>query len=626
MFFSQIPDEIIQHLLYYIPPEDNLSNFQLVSRRLQHLADEPLLWKYHCQNNFRFWHPQHSLHRRLKGRASDTPWKKLFILRKSRNEQLKHLLNEILTTKVGRLKRYEKVCQLGYDAKDFLLEQCKADETSEDVLARRYYSHSLLDSIHRSIAIDEWHNIQLASSTHSGQPQTRSLERALGAFDLFVLHDQPGDLDDCVKISDILDGLAAEFRQTQPNIDEMSTRQKALELNRWLRLNNLTGLRNPETSYRNLRNCLIGQALRHEDHDSIPIISSAIFCCLAQRLGVEAQCCAFPTHVHAIVLAEKGKTLDSIPITEDNAPPERMYLDPYGSSEEIPLADLQTLLSRFGWQSSTDTFLSPVSPVAIAMRTARNIRATAARVIGAHEQADPELTRLITGNDPSNMEASLYSALWASLLLTPVDSFAWDEVLEPFLNRFAKSWHVDAWLVEKYIFPLYDRFGPFRERFMRNNPRRWDDPHEVLGLVDEFDELPPPVFHRNSPSTQNVLYKIGQVFRHRRYGWIGAVNGWTDQGTRRLPTPHTVAIDETLDDNSDTELPNRVRPRNQTFYTCLRTIGPERHVVAEDNIVLIQDPSEVPESLFPQAGKFFKRFDATTCTFVSNITEQYPDG
>lgn len=137
MFFSQVPDEIIQHLLYYIPPEDNLSNFQLVSHRLRHLADEPLLWKYHCRTNFRFWHPEHNLQRRLKGRASDTPWKKLFILRKSRNEQLKRLLGEILVTKVGRLKRYEKVCQLGYDAKDFLLEQCKADENAEDVLARR---------------------------------------------------------------------------------------------------------------------------------------------------------------------------------------------------------------------------------------------------------------------------------------------------------------------------------------------------------------------------------------------------------------------------------------------------------------------------------------------------------
>ncbi|KIL91781.1 hypothetical protein FAVG1_05398 [Fusarium avenaceum] len=605
MFFSQIPDEIIQHLLYYISPEDNLLSFQSLSHRLRHLANESLLWRYHCQRSFEYWHPQHNFHRRLKGRASDTPWKKIFILRKSRNAQLDRLLDDIVATKVGRLKRFEKVCKLGYDAKDFLLEQCNADEAAEDVLARRYYSNSLLDSIHRSLAVEEWYNIQLASTNPSGRHRTVSLERALGAFDLFVLHDQPGDLDD---IGQILDKMAEEFRDTQPGgINEMSTRQKALELNRWLRMNNLTGLQHPERSYRNLRNCLIGQALRHEDHDSIPIISSAIFCCVAERLGLQAQCCAFPTHVHAIVFAEYGRTLDGNPMDEDNAPPERMYLDPYGSSEEIPMADLQAMLSQFGWQSSTEVFLSPVSPVAIAMRTARNIRATAARVIEAREQVDPDLTRLITGNDSSNIDAALYSALWASLLLTPVDSFEWDEVLEPFLNRFAKSWHVDAWLVEKYIFPL------------------WDDPREVIGLVDEFDEIPPPVFYRNNARTQNVLYKIGQVFKHRRYGWIGAVNGWTDQGTRRLPMPHTVAIDETLDDNSDTELPNRVRPRNQTFYTCLRTTGPERHVVAEDNIVLIHDPSEVPQSLFPQAGKFFKRFDAETCTFVSNITEQYPD-
>lgn len=371
-----------------------------------------------------------------------------------------------------------------------------------------------------------------------------------------------------MKIGHILDRLAADFRDTQPNIDEMSTRQKALELNRWLRINNLTGLQHPERSYRNLRNCLIGQALRHQDHDSIPIISSAIFCCIAERLGLQAQCCAFPTHVHAIVFAEHGKTLDSVPVTEDDAPLERMYLDPYGSSEEIPMADLQAMLAHFGWQTSTDVFLSPVSPVAIAMRTARNIRATASRVLETREQTNPDLTRLITGSDSSNIDAALYSALWASLLLTPVDSFEWDEVLEPFLNRFAKNWHVDAWLVKKYIFPLYDRFGHIRERIM-NNPRRWDDPREVIYLVDEFDETPPSVFRRNSARTQHVLYKIGQVFKHRRYGWIGAVNGWTDQGTRRLPMPHTVAIDETLDDNSDTELPNRLRPRNKTFYTCL---------------------------------------------------------
>lgn len=62
-----------------------------------------------------------------------------------------------------------------------------------------------------------------------------------------------------------------------------------------------------------------------------------------------------------------------------------------------------------------------------------------------------------------------------------------------------------------------------------------------------------------------------------------------------------------------------------TAWISRRTTGPERHVVAEDNIVVITDPSEISDATFPLAGKFFKRFDAETCSFVSNITEQYPD-
>ncbi|KAH7154861.1 Transglutaminase-like superfamily-domain-containing protein [Dactylonectria estremocensis] len=621
MMLDHVPDEIIHHLLYYVSPEDNLSSFQLLSHRSNRLANEPLLWKYHCRSTFRFWNPEHGFLRRLTERASTVDWKRLFILRKTRNVMISHLLDGILETKVGRLMKIEHISRMGYDAKDFLLEQCQADDSVQDVLARRYYSNSILDSIHRSLAIEEWYQIQPINNMPGQHASNASLERVLGAFDLFVLHDQPGDLDD---IARLLDEEASKFQTSTLGVENMTTRQKALALNRWLRVNNLTGLRNPERSYRNLRNCLIGQALRHEDHDSIPIISSAIFCCIAERLGLQAQCCSFPTHVHAIVFANHGQTLDGIS-TREGAHREMMYLDPYGSDEEIPMADLQAMLSQLGWQSSTDAFLAPVPPISVAMRTARNIRATSARVVESRDQVDPEITQLISGNGSMNMDAALYSALWAALLMTPVNVFAWDESLEPFLRRFAKSWHEDAWLVEKYLVPLYDQFAPLRDRFARNGPQGWDDPREILGLVRELDHLTPPVFRRNREQMQPVPYKIGQVFRHRRYRWIGVINGWTDQGTRRLPMPHTVAIGETLDDSSDTELPSLVRPRNQTFYTCLRTTGPERHVVAEDNIVLIDNPDEIPETVLPLAGQFFKRFDAATCSFVSNIKEQYPD-
>jgi F-box protein 21 len=56
-----------------------------------------------------------------------------------------------------------------------------------------------------------------------------------------------------------------------------------------------------------------------------------------------------------------------------------------------------------------------------------------------------------------------------------------------------------------------------------------------------------------------------------------------------------------------------------------RTTTSERYVISETNIELIRDPKVVEDSPFLFAGKFFKRFDTATCTFISNIREQYPD-
>ncbi|KAI5466479.1 Transglutaminase-like superfamily-domain-containing protein [Mariannaea sp. PMI_226] len=620
MSLDQIPDEIIHHLLYYVSPEDTLANFQPVSRRLKLIASEPLLWRYYCRHAFKYWNPDHDLQGKLRGKASDVDWKSLYLLRKRQNGRVSRLLDLILETKVHRLKRIEQIVRLGYDAKDFLLEQCQVDDSSEDILARRFHSNSILDSLHRSLAIEEWHRTTTSGHTDAEHFPDNTLERMLGAFDMFVLHDQPGDLDD---ISRMLDERTTEFLSCTPGIYEMTTRQKALALVRWLRSNNLTGLTRSETSYRNLRNCLIGQALRHEDHDSIPIISSAIYCCIATRLGMQAQCCSFPTHVHAIVFPSEGETLDGIPVSQHEEHQGMMYLDPYGSDYEVSSNALRETLAQFGWDANTDLFLAPVSPVSVAMRTARNIRASFARA-EAREQGDIDISRLLSGHPALNMNAALYASLWAILLMTPVNVFEWDESLELFLRHFAKNWHEDAWLVEKYLLPLSDQFAPLRQRLARHGLRAWDDPREMLTLVRELDDSSPPVLRRTSFDAQPVVYKIGQIFRHRRYRWIGVINGWTDQGTRRLPMPHTVAIDETLEDSSDTDLPSLVRPRNQTFYTCLRTTGPERHVVAEDNISLVQNPEEVPEDIFALAGKFFKRFDPETCTFISNLKEEYP--
>jgi F-box protein 21 len=186
---EDIPDEIIRHILLYLPPEDTLENFQLLSRRYQHLANESLLWRWHCQHSFRHWHPDHDFHEKLTVRASSVDWRGLWTRRKRNNNRVARLLDGVLSTKVGQLKKLKQICELGYDAKDYLLEQCRADDSAEDVLARRYHANSALDSIHRGVAVEVW-------SRYQGHAlSSRNLDTALGAFDMFVLHDQPHDLD-----------------------------------------------------------------------------------------------------------------------------------------------------------------------------------------------------------------------------------------------------------------------------------------------------------------------------------------------------------------------------------------------------------------------------------------------
>ncbi|XP_044715513.1 transglutaminase-like superfamily domain-containing protein [Hirsutella rhossiliensis] len=606
MSLDKVPDEIIQHLLHYF----------------HRLANEPLLWRYHCRNSFNHWHQSHEFRHKLRCKASEVDWKQLFVLRAQQNRLVADLLDGIIATQVGRLKRFESIARLGYDAKDFLLEQCRIDESAPDFLARRYYSNSLLDSIHRSTAIEEWHKLRRDRDSLDAHVAGVRLERALGAFDMFVLHDQFGDLDD---VSQMLDDKAAEFRASQPNLDALTTRQKALALNRWLRSNGLTGLCNPERNYRNLRNLLIGQALRHEDHESIPLISSAIFCCLAARLGLTTQCCAFPGHVHAIVFATPGRTLDGSPVVGDGEPRERMYLDPYGLDDEVPTACLQVLLARFGWQTSTDVFFAPVPTLVNALRTARNIKATFARVLELQDDAHPELSQLLRGNSSMNMEAALYASMWAPLMLTPPNTFEWDDCLANFLRRFAGSWPEDAWLVEKYLKPLYNSFAPSRDGLARHANRGLDDPWGHLRRVREQDALVPRVFRRNVFGDESIPFKVGQVFRHRRYGWIGVITGWSDQGTRDLPVTHPRNLDEQIGQDATAQASLPLRPPNQFFFMCFPSTGSEPHKVAADSVELVHDASQVDDDMFPLAGKFFKSFDRATCTFVSNIKEQYPD-
>lgn len=203
-FIECLPDELLQHILQYIPPEDVLRSFSPLSRRLHRIAQEPLLWRYYCRSNFRYWNAVHRFQEMIRGPVHRVNWKRLFLLRLQRNAHAAALLDGIVQSRVSRLQKMEQICQYGYDVKDFLLAQCRIDDSAEDVLARRHFSCTVLDSIHRSLAVEEWAKYQKHAARHidDGAPSGESincgmkLERALGAFDMFMLHENEGDLDE----------------------------------------------------------------------------------------------------------------------------------------------------------------------------------------------------------------------------------------------------------------------------------------------------------------------------------------------------------------------------------------------------------------------------------------------
>ncbi|RFU74666.1 f-box [Trichoderma arundinaceum] len=458
----------------------------------------------------------------------------------------------------------------------------------------------------------------LSSQQSSVQIAGEQLERMLGAFDLFVLHDQPGDLDD---ITRMLDEITASFQSSHVKFKSWSTRRKALNLVRWLRAHNFTGVQNPEKNYRNLRNCLIGQALRHPDHESIPIISAAIFCCVASRLGIDARCCAFPTHVHAIVYPPTGHTLDDDPATALDSTSQRMFLDPYGSDNEIKLSHLHMMLARLGLQEHEELFLAPVPATTMAMRTAQNIRATLARISDLQDHAHPELSQLMHGDNTMNADACLYAASWASLMLTPPNDTTWLERLAKFLRRFPGSWPEDVWMVEKYLWPLYCSVVNPRDGFPRNADTGFGNPWQFWQFVRDADGMAPLVHRRDlCDDPRGPPFQVGQVFRHRRYGWLGAITSWHERGSQQSGLANRIR-DESV------RLMFSSRPNSSHYslcFMCITATESEQHVVAPHNIALVSDSSLIKEDMFPLAGKFFKRFDTNTCKFISNIREEFP--
>ena len=132
---SELPIEVLHQIISYIPPS-SIPVIQTISRKFKHLP-QPLLWRYHCRTQFKYWSQEHDLQQKLSGPVTETEWKKLFSDRYSIDLSVTRDVNGILASQRNRIEKAERMMSHDYDAKDALLRHLNVADGAEDVLARR---------------------------------------------------------------------------------------------------------------------------------------------------------------------------------------------------------------------------------------------------------------------------------------------------------------------------------------------------------------------------------------------------------------------------------------------------------------------------------------------------------
>ena len=229
-----------------------------------------------------------------------------------------------------------------------------------------------------------------------------------------------------------------------------------------------------------------------------------------------------------------------------------------------------------------------------------------------------------------------YAAAWASLMAPRQDSPSlrralMDDIgtrLNTFLQAFEPDFRLDMPLITRYIMPLLSRLPRNQNVDEAGEPAIQLDQagQDFLNdymrhIVQEDNVSPDPSPRLGVPETNQVRCRVGQIFRHGRYNYLGAITGWDTQCR---------ASDEWMRQMNIDHLP---QGRTQCFYHVVADDGSTRYV-AEENIELIYSnanggyvdaPVEIPSGLEKLAGRWFKRWDKNRGRFVSNVTDEYPD-
>ena len=582
--FHALPDELLESIVFYLDPAATLA-FGASCKRGNKIAYENLLWRKHCVETWNYWQPSHNLPEKLEEPPAQVKWRQLYNARRKTDSEASEIFEELLKMQQFRIQRIEELAERGYDVKDLFLQL--RDETPDeaaDVLARRYFADAVLGQIHRRTALEKW--------TRLSKGQMVRLEEVLGAYDLFVLGGRKGDL---VDIDREFDRIAAAVKAGNEEFEGLGIRQKAIQVADYLRSNGLVG--NPVVDdYHNLRNNFISIALFDEPHTSLPLQSVAIYCAVARKLGINARPSNYPGHVHAVIEAPSNVSLNGAertpPAPGEDHEPEIMHMDPWHSSNEISRDDLTLRLSQMGAPAGQHRLhVAATTLFEMAIRTGRNIMHSVqeARVCTttvahywniAYRLTQNQDRQRATTRRPAypDIEAAWYSMLWSMMILgdnTQASTLHRRRQCLPYLaEHFQQHFPEDLGLVQSILAPMFvgerehtvlmhmvmtNRAGDRvpKVRSVHNTPMFAGMLRQHCGDFGLVTNLRLQAPCPREGLEKKVVFGIGMLFQHKRYGYEGIITGWDIKCEADPRWMHQMRVDD---------LP---RGREQPFYNIV---------------------------------------------------------
>ena len=420
----------------------------------------------------------------------------------------------------------------------------------------RYYGTAVLGFLHRKMAIQAWLYARCA-----GQ---RSIGRAIFAFNMFRTDRLDIDFEEVrggrfhcissrvgvvdaradpdpnligpfflVQASIRLNDLVEAYRDEFLGEEDMSTRARALALNRYLCAKQSREEVDGQEPCFSLGLGLGPGPGPDPAHGAVsvgagaslnparPIATVAWLCLFAEQLGLNIRPLNSPFRTRVIVLPPPGVDLDGRPLVEGQQA-EPMFLDSLRSDGETKTEELRQLLRLYHTPPAVQAKALRPAPVSrMVVLSALTI------VLAVHEHrrldvlADP--TRDVRWCKASHWEldSTYYGALWAliilchrhraELLAVGTDKMA---ILIYFLELLETRFPEDVCLVDQEIIPLFRSSHHYR---------RLVDTVRITRASDVMPKIPRP---RNREIDNRVLYRVGQVFRHRRYRYLAVIVGW----------------------------------------------------------------------------------------------------